>query len=307
MKKQLLLAAAAVTAIVAAGSANAASVSYRAGAGALNDATAFPYTLARELNFTAGVLSTAGQFDTVIVANTPIPAATYTIQLDYAGASINAQVPNATITDAVGGTAGGNCAAEACFVTSAGATPATLTLVSGGTVGSTTVTYTLQVPAGTTVTAVGIAPALRVVGAVSVTAAIRNQVGNAFYEPAVIQNLIRVSTDPAFAARVNGRLSGLDAVTFGSGAGLDTRIDDGIAGDPFNTLLNPGQVGQVDLAVAGDPRYDVLLSRATASTPLKRDLIDGNVSLADVTSTSITVAGSLSGLTFSGVGAAALT
>lgn len=320
MKKQLLLAAAAVTALVAAGSAQAASVSYRAGVGGtLNDATAVPYTLARELNFTAGVTSTAGTFDTVIVANNAIPAGTYTIQFDFAGATINAQVPNATITAGAAAT-GADVTAEAGFVTHTG-TGATLTLVSGGTVGSTSVTYTLQVPDGSTVTAVGIAPALRVVGAVSVTAAIRNQVGNAFYEPAVIQNLIYVSTNPAFATRVNGRITGADALTFGAGAGVDTRIDDGSAGNPFNTLVGgtdpvvgpPAvvgnyQVGQVDVAVAGSVQYNTILSLAAASIPVKRDLSDNNVVLTDVTGTAINIQGNLAGLTFRGSnGTAALT
>lgn len=320
MKKQLLLAAAAVTALVAAGSAQAASVSYRAGvAGTLNDATAVPYVLARELNFAAGVTSSAGDFDVVVVANTPIPAGTYTVQLDFAGATLNAALPNTTIPayagvapgvlaitdqDVLGTNAAGFVAFNAA---AAGVAPPTLTLVQGGAAGGNSLTYTLQIPAGNTVTAVGFSPALKVVGDVSVTAGIRNQVGNAFYEPAVVQSLIKVSTDPAFATRVNGRITGADAVSFGSGAGLDTRIDDGAANNPFNTLTNPGQVGQVDVAVAGTPKYDVILSRSSASAPVKRNLIDANVTLADVTSTAITVAGDISGLTFSGVGAAALT
>lgn len=324
MKKQLLLAAAAVTALVAAGSAQAASVSYRAGAaGALADAAATPYILARDLNYTTGLSSPAGTFDFVIVANTATPPGTYTVQLDFnanANPATNTTISTPLSTDPVFAYAGPGVvgavpnqnvgAAGIGFVehevTAAGAASPSLVLTQQT---ASSATYTLHVPFGNTVKAVGISPALLVKGPLTVTYAIRNQVGNAFYEPAVIQSLIQVSNEPTFASRVNGRITGADAVTFGSGGGLDTRIDDGasVTNLPFNTLTNPGQVGQVDVAVAGDPKYDVILSRATASTPVKRDLTGTNVTMADVTGAAITVAGSLSGLTFSGVGAAALT
>lgn len=315
MKKQILLAAAAVSAIAFAGSANAASLSYRAGTGAVVDTTiAGQYLLARELNFGSGVTSTTGQFDTVIVFNgTGIPAGTYNFTVTYAGATFNAAQAATTVTSAGTETNATNIAGSIGFqqVDIAGAT---LTLTSGGAVGSNTATYTLFVPAGGNVKSIAVAGALRVTGAVTVTSNIINQTTNTPFEPGFSSLPLINVNGVGFASRVLGALD-LTATT--TGADEDTRIISnagafnqlaGVATAPGVTETGPFQVGQFQIAaatVAGNLNgFPGFTTAATQPSPVVyKDLTGTAVAIADVTSSSITVQGQLAGLTFSAAGA----
>lgn len=323
MKKQLLLAAAAVSAIAAAGTANAASLSYRAGAagggtGLVDITAAGPYRLARELNFGAGVDSITGQFDTVVVFNDTdpaaggvqgVPAGTYNFTLTYnTGATFNSAIPSTTITT-TGANAGVDITGAAGFVTNSGA-GATLTLTSGGTVGSNTATFTLFVPAGQTVEAIGVAAGLRVTGAVTVSTNIINQTTNTAFEPG-FANLSLIRNDAqGFRLRVRGAITG-----DGTQASTDTRIveiGDAVNGgvpatgqDPFTSITGTAataqQVGQVEVNVA-----NAVGAVGTASPLAYRNLNGDLVALTDVVTTSVTVQGLLQGLTSTAMGVAAV-
>ena len=316
MTKTLLLAAAAVTALVAAGSAQAGSLSARAGTGGAPVAVAPNnlYKLASELNFNAGVASTTGQFDTIFTFNTPLQPGSYTVTMAYTGATIS-PITNATVnsgtaavanpTAAFGFEVSGSSATPGDFVNGANG-PSQIT-IAGQT--NTQVTFSLQIPAGNSVTSIFLAPALLVQGSpigqgnVSVTAAVTNQVTGFVNDPAVIQPLISLS-NRAFATRVNRTITAADGNAFGVGAGLDTRVEEGTTGSAFNTLLgrtsvvatDPYQIGQVDIKVAGTTDYDTILGLTTASTTVYRDLNATAVTLADVVSATITTRGIFTGL-----------
>lgn len=296
MTKNFLLTAVAATALIVAGSAQAGSLSARGGAVAV--APNNPYKLASELNFGAGVASTVGQFDTVFTFNAPLNAGSYTVTLAYTGATITTPIPTTTVNSAtLGNTAGNQTDASGFEVASAagGNGSSQLTVVNQT---STQVTFALQIPAGNTVTSIFAAPALLVTGPVSVTAAVTNQVTGAVVDPAVIQPLI-TTNNRSFASRINRAITGADAATFGAGAGLDTRVEEGGGGNPFNTLTggaNPYQIGQVDVAVAGSGAYDTIIGSGT-STAVYRDLNGTAVSLNDVASVTTSITGLFGGLT----------
>jgi hypothetical protein len=320
MKKQILLAAAAVSAIAFAGAANAASLSYRAGAGAVTDSSANPYLLARELNFGTGVTSTAGQFDTVVNFNgAGIPAGTYNFTITYdAGATFAVAQTAATVTSTGTETAAATNVTGSIGFQSAVGAGSTLTLTSGGTVGSNSATYTLFVPAGATVSSIAVSGGLRVTGAVRVSTNIINQTTNTAFEPGFSNLLLLSNTGVGFASRVLGALD-LTATT--TGADEDTRIISngglfnqlaGVATAPGVTEVAPYQVGQFQIAAAttagalnGFPGFT---TAATQPSPIVyKDLIGTAVSIADVTSSSVTIQGQLAGLTFSAVGAGTFT
>lgn len=312
MTKTLLLTAAAVTALVAAGSAQAGSLSARAGSGAGTVAVApnNPYKLAQELNFGSGVAASVGQFDTVFTFNTPLQAGSYTVTLAYSGATITAAVPS-TVQDTSGAADPGNTTnASGIQVYGTAATPGNFAngangpsqlTVTGQT--STQITFALQIPAGNSVTSIYASPALLVTGPVSVTAAVTNQVTGAVVDPAVIQPLI-TTNNRGFAFAARGAITAADGVTFADQAGTDTRVDEGTAGNPFNTLTGGSQVGQVVAAVSGTTNFDTLVGNTTASTAAYKDLNGAAVTLADVTSLSVTTSGILSGLTLTAAGTA---
>ena len=305
MKKQLLLAAAAVSAIAFAGSANAASLSYRAGTGAITDTTVGgQYLLARELNFGTGVTSTIGQFDTIVVFNgTGVPAGTYNFTLTYdTGATFNANVSTATVTDA--GSVNANVATDAGFVNTAGAVGSTLTRTSGGTAGSNTVTYTLFVPAGATVQSIAVAAPLRVTGAVRATTNIINQTTSTAFEPGFSNLPLINNNGVGFATRINGALD-IGAGT--TSADEDTRILEGAAPNIFQTLTADTRVGQIQLAAAtvagnlngfGAAFGGFTGVGASVSPVVFKDLNGTAVALSDVTSQSTTIQGLLSNLAF---------
>lgn len=304
MKKQLLLAAAAVSAIAFAGSANAASLSYRAGAGAITDTTVGgQYLLARELNFGAGVTSTIGQFDSIVVFNgTGIPAGTYNFTLTFdTGATFNANVSTATVTNAALAV-NANVTADVGFVNTAGATGSTLTRSSGGTTGSNTVTYTLFVPAGATVQSIAVAAPLRVTGAVRATTNIINQTTNTAFEPGFSNLPLINNNGVGFATRINGALD-IGAGT--TSADEDTRILEGGGAPFFTTLTADTRVGQVQLAAAtaaGNLNgFGAAFGGFTAAAPspvVFKDLNGTAVALTDVTQQSTTIQGLLSNLAF---------
>lgn len=304
MKKQLLLAAAAVSAIAFAGTATAASLSYRAGAGAITDTTVGgQYLLARELNFGTGVSSTIGQFDTIVVFNgAGVPAGTYNFTLTYdTGATFNANVSTATVTNAALAV-NANVTADVGFVNTAGATGSTLTRSSGGTTGSNTVTYTLFVPAGATVQSIAVAAPLRVTGAVRATTNIINQTTSTAFEPGFSNLPLINNNGVGFATRING------ALDIGAGttqANEDTRILEGGAAPFFTTLTGDVRVGQVQLAAAtaaGDLNgFGAAFGGFTGAAPspvVFKDLNGTAVALTDVTSQSTTIQGLLSNLAF---------
>ena len=309
MKKQLLLAAAAVSAIAVAGTANAASLSYRAGAGAVTDVTTGgQYLLARELNFGAGVTSTTGQFDTVVVFNGGgVTPGTYNFTVTYTGATFNAAQATTTVTSTGTETNATNVTGSIGFQQTSVA-GATLTLTSGGTVGSNTATYTLFVPAGGAVQSIAIAGAMRVTGAVIVTSNIINQTTNTPFEPG-FSNLPLININGVgFATRING------ALDIGAGttqADEDTRILEGAAPNIFQTLTGDVRVGQIQLAAASATGalngFGAAFGGFTAtnqSPVVFKDLNGTAVSLADVTSQSTTIQGLLSNLTFTSADAA---
>lgn len=307
MKKQLLLAAAAVSAIAFAGAANAASLSYRAGTNAVVDTTAAgQYLLARELNFGTGVTSTVGQFDTVVVFNdTGIPAGTYNFTVTYdTGATINAALSGSTVSstgavlptdpDANIGAAGVG------FVQVSGA-GASLALTSGGQAGGNTATYTLIVPAGVTVKSIAVAAALRVTGAVQVSTNIINQTTNTAFEPGFSKLPLINVNGVGFATRINGAIT---ADT--SAASLDTRILEGTAAPYFSTLSTDNRVGQIQLAAASaagnlngfGAAFGGFSAGGTTSPIVYKDLTATTVSLSDVTQQSTTIQGNLANLRF---------
>ncbi|MEE2850842.1 MAG: hypothetical protein VX561_13360 [Pseudomonadota bacterium] len=290
MNKNILLAAAALSVLATAGAANAASITARAGAVSVTPSA--PYTLARELNYSAGITSTAGQFDTVVTANTPLAAGTYTVTLSYSGATINAAVSTAAITQ---GTAAPTNTAVAGFETAAAgaATAATLTLSNGGSVGSNSVSYTLQIPAGGSVPALYFAPALRVTGPVSVTASITNQVTGQPVDPSVIQSLITTTTQ-GFAARAIADTTNSDIVAGGAA--------------PYFRSLTDGALGTVNYAVASAAgTISTFLGASGTSAAAYKDLNGTTVLAADVTGGNIVVNGSMTNLTLSATGATSVT
>ena len=274
MNKNILLAAAALSVLATAGAANAASITARAGGVSVTPSA--PYTLARELNYSAGITSTAGQFDTVVTTNAALSAGTYTVTLTYSGATINDAVSTTAITQPT--TAPTNTAVAG-FETAAAAAieAATLTLSNGGSVGSNTISYTLQIPANGQVSGVYFAPALRVTGAVSVTASITNQVTGQPVDPSVIQPLI-TTTAQGFAAAATA-----DTV--------NTDIIAGTAAPRFRTLSTDTTIGTVGFLVAIAPGI------ISGTSPIAyRDLNGTAVSAADVTGANIVVSGSLTNL-----------
>ncbi|MFC5343992.1 hypothetical protein ACETK8_19390 [Brevundimonas staleyi] len=296
MTKTLLLTAAAVTALVAAGSAQAGSLSARAGTAPIAVAPNNPYKLARELNFGSGVQGSVGQFDTIFTFNNALAAGSYTVTLAYSGATITTALPTTTVNSAGAGNVGGvdttNALGFEVASAAGGNGPSQLTVTSQT---STQITFALQIPAGNTVTSIYASPAILVTGPMSVTAAVTNQVTGAVVDPAVIQPLI-TTNNQAFAARTNRAITAADSNAFNGGAGLDTRIAEGAA-PVFTTLTNPGQIGQVDVAVAGTVAFDTIVQPAAASTAVYRDLNGSAVTLADVTSATINVTGIFTGLT----------
>lgn len=306
MTKTLLLAAAAVTALVAAGSAQAGSLSARAGTTPVVVTPLNQYRLARELNFGAGVASTVGQFDTIFTFNNTLNAGSYTVTLAYTGATITTAVPTTVVNSPAGPTVGGVDTTNVLGFEVAGANggngPSSLTVVNQT---NTQVTLALQIPAGNTVSAIYLSPALLVTGPVSVTAAVTNQVTGQAIDPSVIQSLI-TTNNQGVALRVNRTITAADSNVFGSGAGLDTRVEEGGAGTAFNTLLGatvnspgvgPFQIGQVDVAVAGTANFDTILNLPAASTPVYRDLAGNALAFTDITSVTTNVTGLFGGLT----------
>ena len=302
MTKTLLLAAAAVTALVAAGSAQAGSLSARAGTTPVVVTPSAPYKLARELNFGTGVASTVGQFDTVFTFNNALTPGSYTVTLAYTGATITTAVPTTAVNSPAGPTLGGTDTTNALGFEVASANgvngPSSLTVVNQT---STQVTLALQIPAGNTVSAIYLSPALLVTGPVSVTAAVTNQVTGQAIDPSVIQQLI-TTNNQGVALRIN-RALGADGNGFGAGAGVDTRIEEGAGGTAFNTLLNGGvagpgpfQIGQVDVDVAGGPNFAALAPTAAAGA-VYRDLNGSALAFSDITSVTTTVTGIFTGLT----------
>lgn len=305
MTKTLLLAAAAVTALVAAGSAQAGSLSARAGTAPVVVTPSAPYRLARELNFGAGVASTVGQFDTIFTFNNPLTPGSYTVTLAYAGATITAAVPTTPVNSPAGPTVGGtdttNVLGFEVASANGGNGPSSLTVVNQT---STQVTLALQIPAGNTVSAIYLSPALLVTGPVSVTAAVTNQVTGQPIDPSVIQQLI-TTNNQGVAIRINRAITAADGNGFGAGAGLDTRVEEGSAGNPFNTLLGatvgspgvgPFQIGQVDVDVAGGPNFPTLAPTAPVGA-VYRDLNGSALAFTDITSVTTSVTGIFTGLT----------
>lgn len=304
MKKQILLAAAAVSAIAFAGAANAASLSYRAGTGAVTDSSANPYLLARELNFGTGVTSTAGQFDTVVNFNgAGIPAGTYNFTITYdSGATFAVAQTAATVTSTGAETAAAtNVAGSIGFQAALGA-GSTLTLTSGGTVGSNSATYTLFVPAGATVQSIAVAGGLRVTGAVRVSTNIINQTTNTAFEPGFSNLLLLSNTGVGFATRINGALD-IGGTTNAAG---DTRILEVGGAAPFQAITADNRVGQIQIAVASGTGnlngFGAAFGGFTAtnqSPVVYKNLNGATVALTDVTSQSTTIQGLLSNLAFS--------
>lgn len=292
MTKKILMAAAALSVLATAGAANAASITARAGSGgtAVTITPSAPYTLARELNYSAGITSTAGQFDTVLATNGVLGAGTYTITLTYSNATINSAVSTTPITQST--TAPTANAATAGFEIAAVSpeTAATLTLSAGGTVGSNTVSYTLQIPAGGSIgvanaSSLYFAPALRVNGAVSVTASVINQVTGQPVDPSVIQPLI-TTTAQGFAAAAEA-----DTV--------DSVIEAGAAPRFFRTLSD-GALGSVGfVAASASGTISTFLDSTSVSPIAYKDLNGTAVSTADVTGGNITVTGSMTNLELS--------
>lgn len=284
MNKNILLAAAALSVLATAGAANAASITIRTGAA--NTATATPYTLARELNYSAGIKSTAGQFDTVLTANQALAAGTYTINVSYSGATLNAGVSSAAIAATAGCVAG----EDAGFVTQSGA-GATMTLSAGGSAGSNSVSYTLQVPQGSSVTSVCFSPALTVTGPVSVTASIINQVTGQPVDPSVIQSVITNTTQGFAAAAV--RDTKVTAIVAGSGT------------TKFRSLSADNTIGTISYAAATTAgALNAITGASAASAIAYKDLNGTPVSTADVTAGNFTVNGDFTGLTVSAGGTA---
>jgi hypothetical protein len=313
MKKQLLLAAAAVSAIAFAGAANAASLSYRAGASALTDTTVGgQYLLARELNFGTGVTSTVGQFDTVVVFNgTGVPAGTYNFTVTYdTGATLNAALPTATVTSTAAVTNQNIGAAGIGFVEVDGA-GASLVLTSGGQAGGNTATYTLIVPAGVNVKSIGLAGALRVTGAVQVSTNIINQTTNTAFEPGFSKLPLINVNGVGFAARINGALD----IGGTKSAAEDTRILEGAAAPFFTTLTADTRVGQIQIAAAsaagklngfGAAFGNFGVGANPTSPVVFKDLNATAVSLTDVVQQSTTIQGQLANLAFTSADAAAV-
>lgn len=302
MTKTLLLTAAAVTALVAAGSAQAGSLSARAGNTGAGVAVApnNPYRLAQELNFGAGVPSSVGQFDTVFTFNTPLQAGSYTVTLAYSGATISSAVPSTTVNSGTAAVANPT-AAFGFEVSGSGGTPgdfvngangASQLTVTGQT--ATQITFALQIPAGNSVTSIYAAPALLVTGPVSVTAAVTNQITGAVTDPAVIQPLITTGTR-GFAQAISGAVGGA--------AGADTRIAEGATPPTrFSTLSGDAAVGAVLLGVYGDTTYDAITGATTVGTSVYKDLNGTAVALADVQSQTVSVTGNIANLQFSSAG-----
>ena len=280
MSKKILLAAAALSAIAVAGGANAASVGYRAG-GAAIVTTSTPYTLARELNYSAGVQSAAGAFDTVVRANSALGAGTYTISVNYAGATFGAAVSTAAVTDAATCATGQAAGIEASTGGLANGA-SSLTLTSGGAAGGNNLTYTLQVPQGADVEAVCFAPALSVNGPVSATVTITNQVTGQPVDPSVIQPLITTTTQGFAAATM------ADTVT--------TAILAGTASPYFRTLSADTTIGTISYAAATTAATVNPATGAAFGTIAYKDLIGTPVQAADVVSGAFTVTGDLTGL-----------
>lgn len=289
MNKNILLAAAALSVLATAGAANAASITIRTGAA--NTVSAAPYTLARELNYSAGIKSTAGQFDTVLTANQALAAGTYTINVSYSGATLNAGVSSAAIAATAGCVAG----EDAGFVTQSGA-GATMTLSAGGSAGSNSVSYTLQVPQGSTVTSVCFSPALNVTGPVSVTASIINQVTGQPVDPSVIQSVITNTTQGFAAAAVRDT-----TVTAIIAAAANAPAN----APKFRTLSADTTIGTISYAAATTVGALNAITGATADSAIAyKDLNGTAVATTDVTAGNFTVNGDFTGLTVSAGGTA---
>jgi hypothetical protein len=317
MTKNYLLAAVAVTALIAAGSAQAGNLSGRAGTGAINATPTSPYKLARELNFPSGVAAAAGQFDLIYQFNAPLNPGSYTITVSYSGATITTPLPT-TVVSAGAATAAGDRAASGAgqgpfglYVSTRGGTENTTIAVTNQT--STQVTLSLFIPAGNTVDSIFLNPALLLTGNLQITAAANNQITAAVVDAAVISTLI-TTNNQGFAANVDRTITAADGTATavpGAGAGLDTRIEEGTAGAPFNTLIGttaaggPYQIGQVNVAVAGTAKFDEILGLTTASTPVFRDLNGTAVALTDVTNATISTRGLFGNLTVTAADSAA--
>jgi hypothetical protein len=282
MNKNILLAAAALSVLATAGAANAASISARAGAVPVTPSA--PYTLARELNYSAGITSAVGEFDTIVRTNNPLQAGTYTITVTYAGATINSAVSTATVTQLPAAPTTLTNDAAAGFE-DYNANGATLTLSSGGSVGSNSVSYTLQVPASGGVQSLYFAPALKVNGPVSVTASVVNLVTGQPVDPSVIQSLITTTTQ-GFAAVATPDTAGSSRIQAGSA--------------PRFRTLTEGLLGQVRFAVADTAgNISTFLNASGTSDVAYKDLIGTPVAATDVTGGNVVVTGSLTNLTLS--------
>lgn len=278
MNKNILLAAAALSVLATAGAANAASISARAGTVAISPST--PYTLARELNYSGGITSAAGVFDTIITANTALNAGTYTVNLSYSGATINAAVSTAAVVQTTACT-DGNAAG---FESSAGA-GATMTLSAGGSQGSNSVSYTLQIPAGAQVSAVCFAPALNVSGPVSVTASIVNQVTGQPVDPSVIQSLVTTTTQ---GFRVASTADTIRTQVVANGGAFNQLGGDAALG-VINVFANSAPGAATVDGIAG------IAYKNLAGTP---------VALTDISSGTVTVNGSTANVNITVAGAA---
>lgn len=319
-KNYLFAAVAATTLLISSGAAQAGSLSARAGTGAVNASPTTPYKLARELNFPAGVSSTVGQFDLLYefndapgaAAGTGLLPGSYTVTVSYSGATIVTALPVTAVTATASTTAGDRVAADgpSGFYVSVrgGAENSTLTVTQQT---ANQVTLSLFIPAGNSVKSVYLTPALlfngvgtagNPNGVLRVTAATNNQITGQAVDSSVISDLI-TTNNQGFAARIN-RAIGADGVVFGAGAGVDTRVEEGTGGNPFNTLVggaNPYQIGQVDVTVAGSADFVTLVPTATAGPTgvVFKDLNGTPVTLNDVASVSTAITGLFGGLTVS--------